>query len=309
MTTTVLLDANSIGYYEHYGARLNSGDLQTQSIFGFVHKARALKIAYPGCGIMALWDGRADWRFEMCPSYKSNRADDPKKAAVKAEYQKARPYIGTALQHMGVRQITSDFHEADDLAGYFVKRLSANPENRIVLHTSDHDWYQMVRENVVIRDPKEADFILRRNNFQEITGYRTPLAFLEGKALQGDASDVIPGIPKLGEKTAAEFLATWGSVFNFFAAVDSGEYVPKKRASKTATSLHPEEFLASREGRKIFLRNLKVMQLLNVAKPNEAVTRVVQGKPDKEAFASLCEELAFVSILRDLDNFFKPFES
>jgi 5'-3' exonuclease len=167
----------------------------------------------------------------------------------------------------------------------------------------------MIGPNVVIRDPKTADFVLKTSNFQEVTGYRTPLAFLEGKALQGDDSDVIPGIPKMGEKTAAEFLATWGSVFNFFKAVDSGEYTPKKRTSEKAKSLHPEEFLASPQGRRIFLRNLKIMQLLNVARPQEGEMVVKPGAVNKQAFAELCEELAFSSILRDLDRFFAPFEN
>lgn len=308
MSTTVIVDGNSVGYTEHHGTRLNSGDLQTQSIFGFCHKARHLRIGYPGCDLLVLWDGRADWRFELHPPYKSNREDDPKKIEIKREYQKARPYISKALDCLGIKQVTVGTHEADDMAGYLTRKLTeASPDNRVVLLTTDHDWYQMVRPNVVVRNPKDPAFILKHSNFTDITGYRTPIAFLEGKALQGDVSDVIPGIPQLGEKTACEFLAEWGSVFNFFKAVDSGAYTPKTRASKTAKSLHPEQFLASPEGRRIFFRNLKLMQLLNVQKPNPHDVRVVKGALDVEKFSVLCEELAFMSILRDMDAFIEPF--
>lgn len=303
-----LIDANSVGYFEHYGTKLTSGDLETQSIFGFVHRARTLKLQYPGSEIIALWDGRAQWRFDLCPSYKSNRDDDPRKKANKEAYAKARPFITRALQHLGVRQLTARHHEADDLAGLLCSQILArDPENRIVLHTGDHDWYQLIRPGVVLRDHTRPDFVLRHDNFKEHTGYNSPIAFLEGKALQGDSSDVIPGIPKLGEATALEFLTTWGSVRNFFNAVDAGEYEPKKRASTTAKTLHPEQVLASPDGRRTFVRNLKVMQLLNVQPPGPGEVTLIKGKPDKEAFADLCGELAFMSILKDIDNFFAPF--
>lgn len=119
---------------------------------------------------------------------------------------------------------------------------------------------------------------------------------------------MISGIPNIGEKTACEFLATWGSVFNFFKAVDSGAYTPKQRNTKTAKSLHPEQVLASPEGRRIFLRNLRLMQLLRVEPPKPSDVRIERGKLNVEAFGELCEELAFMSILKDMDKFILPFK-
>jgi 5'-3' exonuclease len=202
-------------------------------------------------------------------------------------------------------------HEADDMAGLLTKKLSANPANRIVLLSGDHDWIQLVRPGVTWRDARDATNYVTMDNLFDKTGYKTPLAFLEGKALQGDSSDVIPPVSYrgIGKGTAPQFLAQWGSVMAFFKAVDSGAYVPKTRADPNAQTVHPEQALASLEGRKAFARNLKLMQLLNVAVPAPADVRLVPGKLDRERFRELCDELAFLSITKDFDNFLSAFET
>lgn len=304
-----IVDGNSVGYAEHYATKLKSGELETQAVFGFIRKMRELKTGYPGCRPLVLWDGRAQWRFDLWPQYKSNRDNDPKKAKIKEAYVAQRPFIARAIEHLGIRQLTALDAEADDMAGHLTNRLAANPEVKVVLFTGDHDWIQLIRENVVWRDVKDPANLIKPANLLDKTGYKTPLAFLEGKCLQGDTSDVIPGVGGIGEGTAPQFLAQWGSVGSFLKAVDSGAYVPAKRKAKNAKTPHPEEFLASRDGRAAFLRNLKLMQLLNVAQPDPARVKVVPGALDRDKFAALCEELAFFSILKDLDNWLAPFEA
>lgn len=309
-STTILVDGNSVGYAEHYATKLRSGELETQAIYGYIRRMRDMREGYPGCKVTVLWDGRAQWRYDLCPTYKSNRESDPKKIAIKKAYQEQKPYIARALACIGVTQTTCVTHEADDLGGYFSKALvERDPENKVILYTGDHDWFQLVRPGVVLRDARDPSFYLTDRDFAAKTGYATPLAFLEGKALQGDTSDVIPGVGGIGEKGAKEFLDRWGSVRNFYHDVDTDNYVPQARRDPNAKTLHPEQLLASREGRQAFQRNLKLMQLLRVAQPKPEDMRTIRSAPDKEKFAELCEELNFVSYLRDLDNFFKPFES
>lgn len=308
MSTTILVDGNSVGYAEHYATKLKSGELETQAIFGFIQKARTWRTGYPTATPVVLWDGRAQWRFDLWPLYKSNRDNDPKKLKFKEAYVAQRPYIARALQHLGVRQMTAASHEADDMAGYLTAKLKVKPENRVILWTGDHDWIQLVDENVVWRDARDGTNYVTIKTLLDKTGYKTPMAFLEGKVLEGDTSDVIPGVGGLGEGTAPTFLAEWGSVHNFLKAVDAGTYTPAARKSKNAKTPHPEQNLASRAGRTTFLRNLKLMQLLSVKAPPPGDVKVINSKPNKDEFAKLAEELAFFSILRDLDNFFKPFE-
>jgi 5'-3' exonuclease len=261
---------------------------------------RVLKRRRPDWTPMVLWDGRAQWRFDLHPPYKSNRENDAKKKAERESYKLQRPYIARALEHLGIRQVTAMTHEADDMAGYFVAELSKNPENQIELVTGDEDWAQLVRHNVDWQDHRDDDKRITMKNFMDMTGFPTPYAFLEGKCLVGDTSDVIPGTGKLGETRAPEFIAEFGSVREFWRRCDSGAFVPKYVHHKN---------LASPEGRKIFARNLRLMQLLKVEKPKKEDMRVVIGKFDLDKFAEVCEELAFRSILRDVSAWahaFKP---
>ncbi|MFT4064375.1 hypothetical protein [Paraburkholderia sp.] len=298
MSNTLLIDGNSVGHAAHRGTKLRSGDLETQAVFGTIRSIRNAIRRRPNYTPMTLWDGRAEWRFALHPLYKSNRENDAKKVAERESYTKQRPYIARALEHLGVRQVTAMTHEADDMAGYFVAELSRNPDNKIELMTGDEDWAQLVRRNVEWQDHRDDDKRITLANLMDMTGFPTPYAFLEGKCLVGDTSDVISGTGGLGETRAPEFIAEFGSVREFWRRCDSGEFVPKYKHHKN---------LASPEGRKIFARNLKLMQLLKVVKPKKEDMRVVVGKFDQDKFAELCEELAFYSILRDVRAWTLPF--
>jgi 5'-3' exonuclease len=299
MSKLGLIDGNSVGYASNYAMKLTSGDQETQAVFGFLRTLREVAVTYPDYGLITLWDGRATWRFDIYPDYKSNREADAKKVAFKDSYVSQRPYIQRCLQHLGVRQITAMTHEADDMGGLLVSNLSKVPGSKITVFTGDQDWLQFVKENVSWRDLRDDSRQINAKNFQEKTGYANPMAFLEGKCLMGDTSDVIPGVGGVGEKRAKELLAEFGSVRTFWKKVEAGEHVPRLAWQKN---------LATKEAKAAFLRNLKLMQLMKVPKPNREDIRDIRGGFDKEAFANVCEELAFTSILRTLDKFVEPFQ-
>ena len=160
-----LIDGNSIGYACHYATVLKQGNLQTQACFGMVRTLIQLREQHPESALLVLWDGRAQWRFEECPQYKSNRhSDDPKKEAVKLAYKEIVPYIQKILGAMGVRQLLCTTHEADDLAGLIVSKKK--PEDRITLVTGDRDWLQLVRPNVIWKDPIRDKLIFYTSFFE-----------------------------------------------------------------------------------------------------------------------------------------------
>jgi len=300
MPKYLLIDGNSVGYASHHATKLSSGGQETQAVFGFLKTMRELRVTYPDHTPIVLWDGRAEWRFALNPSYKSNRNDDPKKVAVKEAYKSQTPFIRDALEALGIRQMTVATHEADDMAGYLVSTLMQKPDTEIVLISGDGDWIQLVRTGVTWRDMRDDAKIVTIANLFEKTGYKTPLAYLEGKCLQGDSSDVISGVGGIGEKGAPEFLAEFGSVRNFWKVCADGTFVPKKKAHIN---------LNEGEGRKLFGRNLKLMQLIKVAKPDPAHVEVRKGQLNRERFQQICEELGFASILKQLDVFINRFET
>ena len=292
----LIIDANSLGYASHMATKLKSGDFETQSIFGMVKSARDMISDTPN--LLYLWDGHAQWRYDLYPRYKADRDKDPKQALMRANYKKARPFIQLALKSLGVRQLTVTTAEADDLAGFFAKSL--NPTDQIEFVTGDKDWLQLVKENTSWFDPIRDDRVSIKN-FMEFTGYKDGRAFMEGKALQGDTSDKITGVGGIGEKGAPLFLAQFGSVQNFFDRVDSGDYIPKKKAEQNFAD-------KSAEGREIFARNVQLMNLLDVPKPKAQDVVYTEPKFDKEQFRVICGRMNFASILSNFDNFVRPFE-
>jgi DNA polymerase-1 len=225
----IIVDANSLGYASHCATKLNVAGFETQSIFGMVKSARELKASSPDATLLYLWDGHAQWRYDLYPGYKADRDKDPKQALMRANYKKAKPVIQKALQLLGIMQLTVLTAEADDMAGFMVNSL--NPEKKIKLVTGDQDWLMLVKDNVTWFDPIR-DSTVTIHNFMDFTGYENGRAFLDGKALQGDGSDKIGGVGGIGKGTAPLFLAQFGSVQGFFDRVDSGDYIPKKKAEQ-----------------------------------------------------------------------------
>lgn len=338
---TILVDGNSVGYAAHHATKLRSGDLETQAIFGFIRSMRDQFWRFPTAGLMVLWDGRADWRYELHPDYKSNRDDTPEKRREREAYKEQRPYIARALACLGVTQMTAYDREADDLAGLMTGRLTSAGQE-VDLMTGDEDWLQLLRKGVTWRDPRNHDKVITIDNLLDMTGYATPYAFLEGKALQGDSSDVISGVGGIGETGAPLFLAEHGSIRRFWQRCEAGEIAPankaqmrlwKGRSPKTRDEwiadfsyerdpAHDDEKHRKAEaralkkhtdawpgqGRDIFERNLRLMQLLRPMPLDSSKLEVNKGKFDREAFTDFCAELGFSSVIKTMDNFLLPFE-
>ncbi len=292
-----IVDGNSIGYAAHHGTVLSNGEMQTQAVFGVIRTLAEHKKKHPETEIVVCWDGRASWRWDVCPTYKSNRhSDDPEKEAIRAAYKAQGPYIYRALTDLGINQLLYSTHEADDLAGLLVSKKG--PNDTMFLLTSDKDWLQLIRNGVIWCDPRYGT-VISQSNFYEVTGYKTPEAFLDGKCLKGDNSDAIAGVGGIGEKGAPLFLAQYGSVKNFFNAVDAGVLKPTKKVYIN---------LASPAGRRAYENNYKVMQLLDVA-PIDKANKVMAGKKPKnrEDFIALCHEMAFQSFLKNPDEIINLF--
>ena len=296
MTNLLIIDGNSICHANHNATKLTVGDMETQAIFGTVKSIQKLRLMYPDAEMLCLWDGKAQWRKEICSEYKENRkATDEKSAASKESYKRQSPFVRKALQLLGIRQMLVTSAEADDMAGLMVNKLAG--VKTIVLVSGDKDWIQLVRPGVTWFDPIR-DRSVNMSNFFEFTGYKTPEQFVDGKALMGDSSDNIPGVGGIGEKGAPEFVAEFGSVEKFFELCEKGVFIPKKKAHQR---------LNSPEGQEVFRRNRKVMNLLDVPTPPKEDVSVIQPNFNPDLFRSICEKLAFASILRDFDSFIKLF--
>lgn len=308
VSATMIVDGNSVGYTNSNMPRLTVGTQQTQAIFGFAKQMHALLRTYHEYQPLVLWDGHAQWRYDMLPKtadhpgYKGDRDKDPKQAAMREAYKTQRPYIEEMLTLLGVRQMLVTTHEADDMAGFIVM----NSKGRILLVTGDGDWLQLVGENTEWYDPQRDNKVTMRN-FLEATGYFTPQAFLQGKAFMGDTSDKIPPVGGIGEKGAPLFLAEHGSVkawFDKMPRVDGDQEALKQLLKKMPKA---EITIAYGGGIKKFAQNIKLMNLRAVPKPEKENVIVTHKPLDEAGFREFCERWAFNSILRDFNNFVAPF--
>jgi len=299
MSNTVLVDASSIAHANDNGAKLTVGSTQVQAVYGFLRSVRAMLNEYRGWNHVLLWDGRAQWRFDLYPQYKANRiAKTPEEEAEKAAYQKQVPIIRKMMQVLGMRQMLAQNAEADDLAGFLTRHLTSG-DHRVVLKSGDSDWTQLVNPMCIWTDPIR-DLRITHANFFEKTGYFSPKAFLEGKILIGDTTDFIEGVKGIGKKKAPEILAQFESVENFWRKVDSGEFTPKYVIHKN---------LASPEGRERFARNMKLMNLIDAPRPAASDLLKLTPSYNESHFRALCEKLNFRSVLRDFDTFVAPFKA
>jgi 5'-3' exonuclease len=291
MSTVLLIDGNALGFASQLGmTRLSNGDQATHAILGFLTTLRKLTLPPTANRLpIVLWDGEASWRKDLLPSYKANRRDDPKKIKVKDEYKSQSPFIRQSLIHLGIDQMLSMSCEADDLAGAYARLLSAKGHD-VELITGDQDWLQMVSPKVSWHDPirdRKVDVM----NFEDFTDYPSTKQFLEAKALQGDTSDNIKGVGGIGKVGAKKLLERFGSVE---AMLESEEKVPVA-------------WQRLRERPAPFYRNMDLMRL-DGRHPSIKERKIIKGRWNREAFENLCNELAFMSISKNLDSWIKPFE-
>lgn len=310
MKHILLIDGNSIGFAAQSSAKLSAGGMPTQAIFGVLRTIRSMLDDYTTATPIVFWDGRS-WRYDHFADYKAGRDDDPKAAAERAEYRKQKPMIVRALVTLGVRQRLVENLEADDVIALTVARLAGKVPATIV--SGDRDLLQLVGPNVdwlnPIRLPGGREPTLKRvceHDFAEQTGYEDAWAFVQGKALLGDKSDNLDGIDGIGKMSAPLVVHHWGSVANAIKDLRArgADAVPAhlSRFRKRLLTFAGDVDAIAR-----FKRNVALMHLDPARFPDAQKARSIDGCFDADAFAQICEELSFASILRD-GRWTTPFE-
>jgi DNA polymerase-1 len=305
----LLIDGNSIGRASHCSTKLTIGDEEVQAIYGTLRTIQALLKTYPNAKPVVLWDGRAQWRYDLFPLYKGTRADNPQKIAETASYHLQQKQIRVALTHLGVQQVLDKDAEADDLAGYISRKLDANG-NHITLITGDKDWQQLVTANVDWLDHRTNGYV-NAANFKDVTGYKNSNQFVEAKCLMGDSSDNIPGVGGIGEKWATELMERYESVDSFLSIEHDRSTMPKphRRFADNESPFDSVKFGKMLPAQDAFVRNMKLMKLDNYT-PHKSTLKLEGGSTtfNKSAFIDFCHDRLFHSILTQLDSWIAPFQ-
>ncbi|MDX5412859.1 MAG: hypothetical protein LPK02_07405 [Rhodobacterales bacterium] len=310
MTHYLLIDGNSLGFAAQAMPKLVNAGKQTQAIFGFLRSLRVLCEENPASHPIVFWDGRS-WRYEHYPEYKAGRDKDPKQAAEREQYKRQRPIISRMVAALGVEQRMAANMEADDLIAKACWEL--NLHDRATVVSGDRDLLQLVNHRVDWYNPirlpgnKTPRFIrVNDESFAEDVGYETPVDYVKGKAMLGDASDNLPGIEGIGEKAAPMVVKTWPDLSRMIDDIRMrGDAAIPDHLSRYKKKL--KTFAASEEAQRKFLLNFRLMRLTKSFIPTPVDLTITRIPFAPVAFKRHCMEQGFVSILKDYDAWTRPF--
>ena len=225
----VLIDGHSILNRAFYGVPdlTNSEGLHTNAIYGFLNiMFKILEEEKPEYLTVAFDVHAPTFRHEMYPEYKGTRKP------MLDELCQQVPVIKEVLRAMGIKIVEQAGLEADDLLGTISKRCE-NQGMDVAIISGDRDLLQLATEKIKIRIPKTKQGKTEVEDYYASdvkTRYEvTPKEFIDLKALMGDSSDNIPGVPSIGEKTATKIIVEYGSIEN---AYDHVSELKPPRAAK-----------------------------------------------------------------------------
>ena len=219
----MILDGNSIVNRAFYGVRpLNAPDgSPTNAIYGFVAILQRLLEEQKPEAVCVSFDLKAPtFRHKQYEAYKAQRKGMPEELAAQM------PILKEVLDAMGLRRYELEGYEADDILGTAAAVCEKSGWDCVIV-TGDKDSLQLITDttsvcNVKTRMGQTETVLYTPARFQEEYGFAPPL-MVDLKALMGDSSDNIPGVPGIGEKTAMDLVRRYGEIKNIYANLDSLE--------------------------------------------------------------------------------------
>ena len=310
----MLLDMNSIGFAAASSNKLIANDVEVQAVFGTLNTIKSLMNNFSDYQPIALWDGRADFRYDLYPQYKDRAGKSESMDELRTSYKSQTPNIQEFLSALGVKQVTHLKMEADDLAYHYSRKFEDNGAE-VLLITGDRDWLQLVTPKVRWMDHRKRE-IVDHSKFEEKTGFKTVRAFVEAKALTGDQSDTIKGVGGIGEKGARELLIKYGSVDELKRLYKMGKTGKLTKAVTNFLNNETPKSKIAKDGTEItyapsmdaFERNLQLMDLSRSPKIDKAYLNIVSESFNEQRFTELCAHYAFMSILKDIDTWTRIFK-
>ena len=286
MKRLILVDGNSLMYRAYYGMSAggtptaNSKGLFTNAIYGFARMMNSL-IMNPYDAILVAFDaGKKTFRHDMMGDYKAGRAPMPD------EFRMQISYIKEFLDIMRIKRWEQDLYEADDIIGTMAKKAS-DLGYHVDIYSSDKDLLQLISENTTVHMTKKG--------FSELEDF-TPEHFLEVygipytswvdlKALMGDKSDNLAGVPGIGEKTGVKLLNTYGTLEGIIQHKDEikGAVGDKIRANVDSALLCQ-----------------KMATILRDFPIGVSIDELDRKEMDKDRLIEFYKELEFKSLLKEL---------
>lgn len=279
--TAYLVDGSAFVFRAFYAIRqelTTSDGTPTNAVFGFKNMLQKLMRQEQPDYLAVVFDERGPtFRHEADPTYKANRKRMPDELAVQL------PWIHRLVEAHNIPKLSLQGFEADDIIGTLSHRLEAKGLE-VVLVSGDKDFCQLVTPHVTIFDPMK-DQRIGEAEVQERFGVE-PGRVIEVLGLMGDASDNVPGVPGIGEKTAKKLLAAYNTIEELLSRVDE----IKQKKQRESLIEHADSARHSRQ-----------QVTIHMDVPIEiGLDDLKFEPPDTDALRTLYEELEFKSELQTL---------
>lgn len=219
----LLVDGNSVAFRAFFALHnslerfKNKNGLHTNAIYAFNNMFENVMTKENPTHVLVAFDaGKTTFRTEFYPEYKAGRSKTP------GEFKEQMPYIRELLTGLGVKYYELDNYEADDIIGTLATKVPKDEFDVVVL-SGDRDLTQLatdsVKVDITIKGVSDLESYTPEHVAEKYDGL-TPNQIIDMKGLAGDTSDNIPGVTKIGEKTAIKLLKEYGSVEGVYENIE-----------------------------------------------------------------------------------------
>ena len=217
----ILVDGNNLMFRSYYATAYsgsimrNSKGFPTNGLFGFVNMInKIIQDENPEFMLVAFDIGKT-FRHEKYDDYKGGRSETPE------ELKMQFPVAKELLTKMGIKYLETPGYEADDIIGTYAKMIDDTDGYEGLIVSSDKDLLQLISDKVTVKLLKSKDYIMMTPEVFRDTYKIEPSRMTDLKGLMGDASDNIPGVKGIGEKTAIKLLAEYSNLENLYDNIDN----------------------------------------------------------------------------------------
>jgi DNA polymerase-1 len=281
--TVYLVDGSSYVYRAYHAIRglSNSKGFPTNAIFGFVKMILTLFGKKTPQYAAIVFDVKGPtFRHEIYPEYKANRPPPPDDLIIQI------PCIKDAVRGFNVRAIEKMGYEADDIIGTLARKAEAKSFD-VVIVTGDKDFRQLITDKIALWDTMKDKFtdyptFVAENELE-------PQQIIDVMGLAGDRSDNIPGVPGVGEKTAAGLIRSYGSLEGVL------EHLAEIKKKKLKENLEMAQGAAA--------LSKKLVTIDRFVPLEEEIEDLRVGEPDNETLSGMFRELEFKGLW---DQFASP---
>jgi len=280
----ILVDGNNLLFRSYFATAYsgnmmkNSKGFPTNGLYGLVNMLnKIIREEKPEYMLVAFDKGKT-FRHEKYLDYKGGRNETPDD--LKKQFVVAKKLVPL----MGIKCFEIDNYEADDIIGTYSKMALIDPEFETTIVSSDKDLLQLINEETEVKLLKQKDYIrMNEETFMETYGIK-PIRMIDLKGLMGDASDNIPGVKGIGEKTALKLLQEYDSLENVYENIDNIKGATKQKLI---------------DGKESAFMSKDIATIYNEVPVTYALEELKYDGPDVNGLREMYSDLEFYSFLKD----------